>query len=161
MAELADASPGSLTYLFSNQAEFLRDALLLYVTEEANRMHDVARQLRSGKLSIEQVALAIEAMIGQTLADAQVAAQFHLYLHATRDAELREAATQALAAYDEVAVAAMNAAGIPDPERHAAAFVALGDGLTLRYLAQGRTTADGIAQAYLTYLEGARKHTQP
>ena len=155
VAELAGASPGSLTYLFSSKAEFLRDALLLYVRDEAARMHDLARELRSGKLSIEEVAVAIEAMIGQTLAEAQVAAQFELYLQATRDPQLRDAASQALAAYDQVAIAAMSAAGIPQPERHAAALVAIGDGFTLRYLAQGRKSADGIADALLTYLKGA------
>jgi TetR/AcrR family transcriptional regulator, regulator of biofilm formation and stress response len=157
VAGRAGVSPGSLTYCFTNQDEFLREALLLYVHEEVDRMHQLADRLRDGQLTTEEVALRLEAMISETLASAAVSAQFDLYLHTTRDPNLRAAATQALAAYDDVAIAALTAAGIPHPERHAAALVALADGLTLRYLAEGRTSAPGIAAAYLTYLNGARE----
>jgi AcrR family transcriptional regulator len=156
VAERAGVSPGSLTYCFSSQDEFLREALLLYVREEVERMHELAAQLGDGELTIEQVADTLQGLISESLATAAVSAQFDLYLHATRDSNMRRAATEALAAYDEVAIAALTAARVPQPERHAAALVALADGLTLRCLAEGRTSADGIAGAYLTYLRGAR-----
>jgi hypothetical protein len=120
-------------------------------------MRLVAQQLRPGALTLDQVVTIIEEMISETLANARVAAQFDLYIQATRDPQLQAAAAHALAAYDQVAIAAMTAAGIPHPERHAAALVALSDGLTLRHLALGHTRADGIATALLTYLDGARR----
>ena len=62
-------------------------------------------------------------------------AQFDLYLQAARDPSLRSAAAEAFAAYERVAAAALRAAGLADPERVAALFVALADGLGLRRLA--------------------------
>ena len=157
VADRAGVSPGSLTYCFSSQAEYLREALLLYVREEVERMRGATDLLRMGELAPEEVAQMIEAMIGPTLAGREVAAQFELYLEASRDPALREAAVQSLAAYEELASAALAAAGVPEPDRHAGPLVALADGLSLRYLAEGRTGAEGIAAALLTYVEGARR----
>ena len=64
-------------------------------------------------------------------------AQFELYLEASRRPSLREAARECLRLYEEVAQAALRAAGSPRPEEGARVFVALLDGLGLHRIASG------------------------
>ena len=65
-------------------------------------------------------------------------AQFETYLQAARGESLQEPVAEALAVYEQVAEAALTAAGAPDADAAAPAFNALADGFALHHLARPR-----------------------
>src|SRR5439155_4841508 len=82
---------------------------------------------------------AIVAEIRETLSrPVEQVAQFELYLEATRTPALAEEAKACFAAYDEIAVAALRAAGAKDPEALAPLFIGLIEGLMFRQLVDPR-----------------------
>jgi DNA-binding transcriptional regulator YbjK len=140
VADEADVPLGSLTYYFPTKDDLLREALLLFVEEEISRLSVLAAALAGRSLEPEQAATGFAALLEAS--DPEQISQFELYLEAARRPALREAAAACFAAYEEVAVAALRAAGIPDPERRGALVVALADGLGLRRAAAPGTGPD-------------------
>ena len=138
VAEEAGVPLGSLTYWFGTKDDLLREALRRFVADEAERLRGVAAQLDAdaGPADIaERYATVLEADADTTRPE-QIA-QFELYLEAARNPALRDIARESFRAYEEVAVAALRAAGVEDPERVAPLFVSLADGLGLRRMAAG------------------------
>ena len=138
VAEEAGVPLGSLTYWFATKDDLLREALRRFVAEEAERLRGVAAQLDAdaGPADIAERYAAV-LMAGPAEGSAEQIAQFELYLEAARNPALRDIARESFAAYEEVAVAALRAAGVEDPERIAPLFVSLADGLGLRRMAAG------------------------
>jgi AcrR family transcriptional regulator len=155
IAAAADVSLGSLTYHFPSQASLLREALLLYVGEEVERLETVAAALRDRGPDPEQVAAEVEALIGRPGGGPGPLSELELHLQAARDPELQEASARCFAAYDEFAASALGALGVADPARHASAFVALITGLGVRRLGTGAADAEAVTGALLTLLRGA------
>src|SRR4051812_44613803 len=148
VAEVSGVPLGSLTYYFAAKQDLLRAALRLFVAEDVARLRTLAEELlasgAAGPEVVERFAGALEAEM------AGGAAQFELYLEASRDPELRETAVESLRAYAEVATLGLRAAGVPDPEAAAAVVVATVDGLGLHRLAAGPdASAAGPALARL------------
>lgn len=135
VAEVSGVPLGSLTYYFAGKQELLRAALRLFVAEDVARLRALAEELlasgATGPEVVERFAAVLEAEA------AGGAAQFELYLEASRDPELRETAVESLRAYAEVAALGLRAAGVPQPEDAAAVVVAAVDGLGLHRLAAG------------------------
>jgi AcrR family transcriptional regulator len=155
VAAAAGVSLGSLTYHFHSQSELLRESLLLYVEEETERRETVARALEHEGATPERVAQAVERLAGTSAEIPRQIAELELHLHAARDPELREASRRCFAAHERIAIAGLNALGIPDGERHAATVVALVTGLAVRRLAAaGGKDASGTAEALLTLVRG-------
>lgn len=139
---------GSLTYYFATKQDLLRAALQLFVAEDVARLRATAEELvaagASGPEVVERFAAALEAD------ETAGAAQFDLYLEASRDPGLRETAVTSLRAYAEVAELGLRAAGVRDAEAAAAVVVATVDGLGLHRLAAGPDApAAGPALAWL------------
>jgi DNA-binding transcriptional regulator YbjK len=135
VGEASGVPLGSVTYYFPTKDELLREALECWVDEEVSRLSSVAAAIESEQLSpAEGAARWSELLRGN---DPHQIAQFDLYLQAARDPSLRDAASEAFAAYERVAAAALRAVGLSpeDADRVAALFVALADGLGLRRLA--------------------------
>jgi DNA-binding transcriptional regulator YbjK len=135
VAEEAGVPLGSLTYWFGTKDDLLREALRRFVADEAERLKGIAEQLGTGAdpaTVAGQYATVLEGNAG----DEQIA-QFELYLEAARNPALRDIAAESFRAYEEVAVAALRAAGVDDPERVAPLFVSLADGIGLRRMATG------------------------
>src|SRR3954467_15573980 len=88
VAEASGVPLGSITYYFATKQELLREALRLYVAEDVARLRAAADALAgagaTGPEVVERFAQALEAGPGG-------AAQFELYLEASRDPALREA----------------------------------------------------------------------
>ena len=137
VAEEAGVPLGSLTYWFGTKDDLLREALRRFVAEEAERLKRIAEQLGSGAEPAE-IAERYAAVLEQNAGPDQIA-QFELYLEAARNPALREIAEESFRAYEEVAIAALRAAGAADPEGIAPLFVSLADGLGLRRVAAGES----------------------
>jgi DNA-binding transcriptional regulator YbjK len=126
---------GSLTYYFASKQELLRAALRLFVAEDVELLRTTAEELLERRASGPEVVERFAAVLQAEQAGG--AAQFELYLEASRDPELRATAIESLQAYAEVAELGLRAAGVPDPEDAAAIVVAAIDGLGLHRLAAG------------------------
>jgi DNA-binding transcriptional regulator YbjK len=145
VAREAEVSLGSLTYHFTSQRELLREAMLLFVGEEAARLTELARASPAG--SLDAVAALVERVAVETRFGHEQIAPLELYLQAGRDPSLRDAAAACFEAYDRIATAVLARLGVPSPDRLAGPVVALLTGMQLRRLATGGTGATGIAEA--------------
>jgi DNA-binding transcriptional regulator YbjK len=137
VAEEAGVPLGSLTYWFGTKDDLLREALRRFVADEAERLRIVAEELGAGAQPAD-VAREFASVLGSPPGPEQIA-QFELYLEAARNPALRDIALESFRAYEEVAVAALRAAGASEPERLAPLFVSLADGMGLRRLSSGAT----------------------
>jgi AcrR family transcriptional regulator len=153
VAKSAGVSLGTLTYHFASQEALLGEALQKFVDDEVDRLAIIARELENSELSgAEALARTREAIQDRPGRRAQVA-QLELYLHATRNDQLRAATAQCYAAYDRVGAAVLRALGVRDPDRLAPTLGALIDGLELRRLAVDDLTID-LAQALSALVDG-------
>jgi TetR/AcrR family transcriptional regulator, regulator of biofilm formation and stress response len=136
VADAAGVPSSTTTYYFESLDELLDEALLLFVRGEAGRLHALTDELDRQQMPPAEIAhlLVEELRAGDDDGDV---AQFELYLEASRRPSLREVARECLRLYEEVAHAALRAAGSPRPEEGARAFVALLDGLGLHRIASG------------------------
>jgi AcrR family transcriptional regulator len=159
VATAAGVSLGSLTYHFASQAQLLRESLLLYVEEETTRREQIARELASEEPGVEQVAEAVERLVGIPSDIPQQIAELELHLQAARDPELRDASLRCFQAHERIAAAALTALGIPDGELHASTVVALMTGLAVRRLAGGGHDAHGTSEALLALVRGLEPQT--
>jgi DNA-binding transcriptional regulator YbjK len=136
VAEEAGVPLGSLTYWFGTKDDLLREALRRFVEDEAERLRGVAAQL-DGDAAPADIAERFAAVLEKGPAHPEQIAQFELYLEAARNPAVRDIARDSFRAYEEVAVAALRAAGADKPEEIAPLFVSLADGLGLRRMAAG------------------------
>jgi AcrR family transcriptional regulator len=157
IAAAAGVSLGSLTYHFPSQTQLLREALLLYVGEEVERLRAIAAALRASRPTPAQVATEVERIVEGSADRVEEVAELELHLHASRDPELHEASARCFAAYEDLAAAILEALHVPDSARHARTVVALLCGLGLRRLGTGERDAAGTADALITIVRGARK----
>ena len=155
IAAEAEVSLGTLTYHFPSQADLLRECLRLFAEEEVARMEAIAADMRARCPSPEQIAIEIQQLAADSIADPERIAELELHLQAARDPQLREASRSCFAAYEGVAAAALEAVGVADSERHARAVVAVISGLGLRQKGSGTGDATGLADALLTLVAGA------
>lgn len=155
IAAASQVALGSLTYHFPSQSRLLREALLLYVHEEVQRMQEIAAELRLTGPSAASAAAEVERIVARSSSRLEEIAELELHLQASRDPELQEASERCFAAYEELATAALDSLGVPSPQRHARAVVAVMCGLGVRRLGSGRNDAEGTAEALLTIVAGA------
>jgi DNA-binding transcriptional regulator YbjK len=152
VAEEAGVPLGSLTYYFGSKDDLLREALLLFVAEEAERLREVGAALAGQHLDLSEVAHGFALVLAGEGETEQVA-QFELYLEAARNPALREPAAECFRIYEEITTLALRAAGAKDPERSAGLFVALTDGIGLRRLA-APGTAPELVPSLVALFEG-------
>ena len=161
VAAEAGVALGSLTYHFPSQTDLLRDSLLLYAAEEVARLESLAAELRAaaagagGEPSAEQAAAVVEQVAARDTGRPEEIAELELHLHASRDPALHDASRRCFGAYEDFAAAALEALGVPEPQRHARTVVALLCGLGVRRLGTGEHHAMGTADALLTVVRGA------
>ncbi|HEY1688465.1 MAG TPA: TetR family transcriptional regulator [Solirubrobacteraceae bacterium] len=156
IAAESDVALGSLTYHFPNQTQLLREALLLYVHDEVQRLEAIAAELRTSRPDAAEVATEVERIVARSASRLEEIAELELHLQASRDPALQEASQRCFAAYEVLAAAALDALGVPEPQRHARTVVAVMCGLGVRRLGSGRHDAAGTADALLTVVAGAR-----
>lgn len=154
VAAAAGVSLGSLTYHFPSQVDLLRESLLLYVGEEVARLEAIAAEMRGASITVEEVAEEVERVVAAAAARSEQVAEIELHLRASRDPGLQEASRRTFAAYEAFAAAALEGLGLPDPERHAPAVVALITGMALRTLGSGGEWRPDLSGALLTLVRG-------
>jgi AcrR family transcriptional regulator len=159
IAKEAGVALGSLTYHFPSQTELLRESLLLYASDEARRLSELAAALRASDVPIEVAAAEVERIATAMQFGTEQIAELELHLQAARDPELQEASRRCFDAYDGVATAALQMLGIPQPERHARTVVALISGMALRRLGTGEQDSRGLGDALVTLSRGALSET--
>lgn len=157
VAAEAGVALGSLTYHFPSQDELLRESLLLFVEDEVSRLRGFVAGLDERLTRDEPVALAGQVTeILREVSRPEHLAQFELYLHAARDAGLRDAVRRCHDAYDEVAAAVLRALGIDDEAPYVPALVALIDGYELRRLALGTEPDPPLTELLAAFVALAR-----
>jgi TetR/AcrR family transcriptional regulator, regulator of biofilm formation and stress response len=156
IARRAGVSLGSLTYHFASQQQLLRESLELFLAEEQERLTALTARLGAARLTPSEGAAALQALL-QAEPERRVA-KMELYLQASRDEELREAALACFAAYQQLAQAALAALDIERAEVLAPLVVALIDGLQLRRLASGQSELP-LAEALELLLGGLRRQS--
>ncbi|TXS57528.1 TetR/AcrR family transcriptional regulator [Streptomyces sp. t39] len=152
IAEEAGVSLGSVTYHFATQHELLREALLHFARDESRRFTALSEEYTGADTTGGEV-LTGRGGDGAAPACGDIAT-FALYVEAGRDERLRPAAAEAFTAYDRLAARILAGLGVPDPEPHAAAAVALVMGLHLRRLATG-SPEEALVDAVLLLARGA------
>jgi TetR/AcrR family transcriptional regulator, regulator of biofilm formation and stress response len=146
VADAAGVPTSTTTYYFESLDELLDEALLLFVRAEAGRLHALADELDGHEMPPAEIArLLVEELRAED--NGGDVAQFELYLEASRRPSLHAVARECLHLYEEVAHAALRAAGSPRPEEGARVFVALLDGLGLHRIASG--TSQDVERALL------------
>lgn len=152
----AGVSLGTLSYHFPDRVGLLRESLRLFASEEVARIETVGRGLRAGEHGLEDLGgLVAQAMAGA--ADvAHVVAQFELYLHVTRDVDLRDAVIECQRAYDALAEEALRLIGVRDPAGIAPLVVSMVDGLALRRVLTGDENSAMLTRALLLIAAGAQ-----
>ncbi|MFE9566522.1 TetR/AcrR family transcriptional regulator [Streptomyces sp. NPDC006487] len=148
VAQEAEVSLGSITYHFATQNDLLRESLHAFVVQETRRFTDLAQLHCTGPTTPQEAAALVGQVAADTAFDSEHIAPFELYIQAGRDPQLRAAAAECFAAYDQLAASILGALGVPDPERMAGPVVALVIGLQLRRLATGAAT-DELVDALL------------
>lgn len=155
VAREAGVSLGSITYHFATQRDLQREALLLFVREETERLAAVAAAHGDAPVSLAEAAAAVQQIAESTTFGREELAPLELYIHAGRDPNLRDAAAACFAAYDGIARTVLTGLGVADPDRLAGPVVALLAGLQLRRLATGATGGTGIGDALTMLVRGA------
>jgi hypothetical protein len=97
----------------------------------------------------------VQRIADQSLDRPEQIAELELHLCASRDPALQDASRRCFAAYEALAVAALEALGVPDAPRHAATVVAVLTGMGVRRLGAGAHDAAGTAAALSTIVRGA------
>lgn len=156
IAAQAGVSLGTLSYHFPDRVGLLRESLRLFASDEVARIETVGRGLRAGERGLDDLGgLVVQAMAGA--ADvAHVVAQFELYLHVTRDADLRDAVIDCQRAYDALAEEALRLIGVHDPAGIAPLVVSMVDGLALRRVLTGDENSAMLTRAFLLIAAGAQ-----
>ena len=133
VAEAAGVPVATTTYYFSSLDELLEEALRLFVAEEVAMLATLTEQVEAVHGSASDVIRAV----AHGLRDACSAAQFDLYVEASRRPPLREVVAESLEAYRSLAEGLLRRLGARDPERAAPLVVALLDGLGVQHVAVG------------------------
>lgn len=158
IAERAQVPPSTTTYFFSSIDELVLEALRHFTTLRVEQLGQLGGVLKEQGSEPAQIA--------RTFAEALCAAplqheiaQFEAYLDAhRRDNDEQHVVEGAIAAFEGVAVRALEAVGTPDPESVAPIFVSLADGYGLRRIALGHSLdpaplADAFHRLFMSYRE--------
>ena len=125
--------------------------------EEVDRLEKIAEGLRSRRPppSRGEIAAEVQRIASQSVDRPEQLAELELHLRVSRDPALQDASRRCFAAYEALAVAALEALGVPDASRHAATVVALLTGMGVQRLGSGGHDAAGTAAALSTIVRGA------
>jgi DNA-binding transcriptional regulator YbjK len=141
IAAKAGLPPATTSYFFASKDELAEEALRVFVGERVAELESQAEAVSSSELAPAMLAALVARELARVRRDLALA-QFELYLEAARNPAVRESVAEALAAFERLAAVALRAAGAPNPEGGARAFVALADGFAIQRLARADQDGD-------------------
>lgn len=150
VTERAGVPLATVSYFFSSIDELAEEALRVFAAEDAQANITVAEGLSAVESTPDEVLSVFSAVAAPRMPE--TLALIEAYLHAARNEPFRDAVSGALSAAREAAAAGLKAAGSPDPEVGAEAFVALIQGLSLHEAAVPGSVAPGVARNALRAL---------
>jgi DNA-binding transcriptional regulator YbjK len=141
IARRAGLPLGTTSYFFDSIEDLVLEAQRVFSQELLARIDALRALLADQRMTPRQ---AIDGLADVLLAEpaAQIISQFDVYLHATRQPELRDAVAAVIAGFEALTEAALTAAGARRPHQAARAFVALIDGFALHRVTWPRGEQD-------------------
>lgn len=157
IAERAGVPASTTTYFFSSIRELILEAMRHFTMLQVEQLAAFNTVLEQRSSSLAEIA----GLFADALCAAPTShniAQFEAYLTAARvdDPDDKAAITGVMAAFEEIAAAALRAFGVERAEEVAPLFVAVVDGLSLRHIATGEPAerdlmADVLHRLMLSY----------
>ncbi|WP_020500613.1 TetR/AcrR family transcriptional regulator [Sciscionella marina] len=130
----AGFSPATAGNYFPSTQDLIEHALRHHVGQRAERLAETLREAVAGAENLTEIGdrIARALVEGRT---GVTAAQYEVYLEASRNPALRSAVGEAMSAFEEAAVPLLTALEVADPRRAARSFVAIADGFAVHRLA--------------------------
>jgi TetR/AcrR family transcriptional regulator, regulator of biofilm formation and stress response len=137
VAREADVPLAATTYYFASKDELVQQALDLLATAEIESLVERAARLGERLGSPGELAAGLVEVLAPGTDEGRRAllAKYELYLEAARRPPLRATSARWIAAFTQLAEAALTAIGAPEPQRRAPLMVAAIDGLLMHRLA--------------------------
>jgi DNA-binding transcriptional regulator YbjK len=137
VAREADVPLAATTYYFASKDELVQQALDLLATAEIESLVERAARLGERLGSPGELAAGLVEVLAPGTDEGRRAllAKYELYLEAARRPPLRATSARWIAAFTQLAEAALTAIGAPEPHRRAPLMVATIDGLLMHRLA--------------------------
>lgn len=156
IAERAGVPPSTTTYFFASIDELILEARKHFTQQRVAQLNELATVLAERHSTPAETAQLFAEILCAAPRQHEVA-QFEAYLDVSRRDDADRGAVKAiLEAFEGVAVSALQANGVQDPERVAAIFVSLADGYGLRRIALGHDVdpqplADAFHRLFQSY----------
>jgi TetR/AcrR family transcriptional regulator, regulator of biofilm formation and stress response len=137
VAREADVPLAATTYYFASKDELVQQALDLLASAEIESLVERAARLGERLGSPGELAAGLVEVLAPGTDEGRRAllAKYELYLEAARRPPLRATSARWIAAFTQLAEAALTAIGAPEPHRRAPLMVAAIDGLLMHRLA--------------------------
>lgn len=131
VARRAGLPPATTTYYFASIEELLREALAAHIQQWTSDLADLTELDPGPTMSLDDATNLVSHVFKQR--GPEVAAlELSIFLAATRDPALRDAATEALERFEALAVRILSRLGVQKGEPLAASIIALVAGTALR-----------------------------
>lgn len=147
VADHAGLPQASTTYYFESRDQMLEEAMRMHVAERIQELNDLTERVRAtGAADAEFVDSLIASLVDRPTE--ALASQFEFYLEAIRSPVARESVSRALAAFEQLAAASLEALGVNEPEQAAEGLVAVIDGFALHRVARARDRESDATRLY-------------
>jgi TetR/AcrR family transcriptional regulator, regulator of biofilm formation and stress response len=155
IAEAAGVPPAATHYFFDSLEHLIREAATRYLRERVAFYEAQLEAFKAGDFSPATGCRAVARLLSELSPESR-SAQFEIYLNAPRQPELQESVRDAIARLEALAAQFLEAMAVPEPERWASAFLAVGDGFALRGVAGATVPADVLEHALLAIVVAGR-----
>lgn len=131
VARAAGLPPATTTYYFASIEDLLREALAAHMQQWMSDIENLTRLEPGEGFGLDDGTTMVSQVFGERTPEV---ARLHLaiFLAATQDPALRDAATEALRSFEQLGVRVLSSLGVDDPEPLAAAAIALIAGSAFR-----------------------------
>lgn len=139
----AGVPPATAGNYFKTSQDLVEQALRFHVAERAAALTAVLRGAVDGAASVREIGTRIARALvaGES---GVTAAQYEVYLEASRNPALSAAVAESMRTFEQVAAPVLSELGVRRPERAAQAFVAVADGFAVHRLANPLPVEDDV-----------------
>lgn len=148
IAAEAGVPAASTHYFFSSVDDLIRQATVRYLDERLG-FYEQQIDAFSATDRAPEAGCALVAELLTGIGTEHRTAQFEVYLNARRQPDLQPAVRAAIEQLEALCARLLTTMGVPDPERWATGFLAIGDGFALRTVAGEPAPAEDLARTFL------------